>query len=796
MQKIAITITLLFVYAGLFAQSSTGSIKAIVKDSANSLMSFSSVSLMSVSDSNIVNGKMTDENGIVFFDNLPVGNYSLTASFMGYERIVLSDVEVKADETTTLGNIIMRKNTLKLDEVVISSKIGVTEIEPQKIKYAIEDLPSQRGGTAGDILKNMPSVAMGGGPNHNRDIRYRGLGNGYTTVLINGKQSGISGNNREVVLDMIPANQIDYIEIISNPTADQTANGINGIVNIVLKKNTTKGTTGEVTFFADSQDGYNGSALVNHNTKNVTFSASYEKLKRAADKIDEGTKTKIKDDGSIKEIEDFVKTETRTFDNSAATARIEYKTKNRLNITGEYLYGEQVEDKIKDELNLTCDADDTFKKGKNRIESEIKNLNFHNPSLSIGKSWGETTVNVSLHSNISQEEKNKLRKDYEADKDGIRLETNLPKQEKEFNITEFKNLYPAFDLKSSFNNGKTIIKTGYQGFIIDRIEDKALTKLDNNTNEWKEDAKNTNIFELTENTHAAYVTSDWYIKKIKLTLGYRHEFTDLDSKSISDTINENGGNYNIGLPNSSITYNLTEKSYFKTSVGRRIRRPAYKDMNPFIENKDIDKIKVGNPDLKPETAWAYELGYFSEIKKINFGVNVFHRQISDLIQKSVITNSDGLTTESFVNLDKATSTGTEFFVGLKPFKWYDLNVNYTKFWSEIDAEGNFDGDAIKDQTDWTFKAIQNFKLPKDLTFQTTVSIVGPKETNQLSEEPIWFADLGIEKKIKENGYFSLRVVDVFDSLEKRKLEDKGLEIEEKIEDTPGQIISAGIKWIF
>jgi outer membrane receptor for ferrienterochelin and colicin len=245
-----------------------------------------------------------------------------------------------------------------------------------------------------------------------------------------------------------------------------------------------------------------------------------------------------------------------------------------------------------------------------------------------------------------------------------------------------------------------------------------------------------------------------------------------------------------------LTYSLTAQSYLKSSIGRRVRRPAFTDLNPFIEIKSVTEIRVGNPNLIPEKAWAYELGYFNEIEKVNFGVNVFHRDISDLIQKNISTDSDGITTESFTNLDKAVSTGVEFLVGYQPLNWYNLNVNFSRFWSKIKDNTAFDGDALNDQTNWTFKAINDFAPAKGLNLQFIANFVGPKKTTQETEDTIWFVDLGLEKQLFTNGFFTLRITDVFDTLKKYKTKNTIVQLEQMTENTPGRIFSAGFRYQF
>jgi outer membrane receptor protein involved in Fe transport len=689
----------------------------------------------------------------------------------------------------------IKDSIANLHEVVVSSKIGVTHVEPQKIRFSTDDLPSQKGGTAGDILKNMLSVAMGGSPNHNRDIRYRGLGNGYTTVLINGKQSGLSGNNRETVLDMLPASQIDYIEIISNPTADQTSNGINGIVNIVLKKGKANNQNGQISMYVDSQDGYNANVALQHSTDKFNISGSFDKLKRNANKFDNGSQTKFNTDGSLKETVAIEKSEIKSFDNNNASARIGYTTNNNWNFTTEYIFGEQSEDKNKEELNLTYKNDAAFKSGKKRFENENKLSKFFNPSVTINKQWKNSNLELALNTNFSDENKDKLQQDYVTNQNAVIDYSTLAVQQSETEKITFKNYFTTLSYKTILGkNGH--LKTGFQGFLTDRSAAKETRKLNNTTDQWVVVPANTSQFNLNENTYAAYFTTNWNFERLKLVLGYRHEFTNIESFASSEQEYENSSSYNIALPNFSLTYSLTEKGYLKTSLGRRVRRPAFADMNPFVEIKSATEIKVGNPDLIPEKAWAYELGYFNEIKKFNFGVNLFHRDISDLIQKNITTNPEGVTIESLTNLDRAVSSGVEFLLGYQPVNWYNINMNFSRFWSEIKDDTSFDGDALKDQTDWTFKAINNFTFSKGLNFQLIANVVGPKGTTQEKEEIVWFADLGLEKQIYKNGFFTLRISDVFDTLKKQKTKDTIVQLEEMTENTPGTILTAGIRWQF
>lgn len=792
--KIKLLLILLIATATVNAQTISGN---LINNFSNEPIRYAVLQLMV--EGQVISQTISEEDG---YFNLKKKKTEKTKPCI----LVLSSVETGTvaidtlffpnENNQVLKNIMVTPKITQLNAVTITGDIGVTTVEPQKIKYSTADLISQNGGTAGDILKNMPSVTMGGSPNHNRDIRYRGLGNGYTAVLINGRNAGINGNNRETVLNMIPASQIESIEISSQPGADVQSDGINGVVNIILKKNVEIGTHGTVMFLADTQGGYNGNLTLQHKNGPLQFTGSFEQLNNQADKTETGFQHKFEADGALKEVVSIDKNEMKRFDNTMARVHIKYQASNQWFLETEYLYGRQKETKIKEELNLTSAPDGTFLKGQNRIENEIKVLEYHNSFLKVKKVFNnQNELEISINASFNDEEKNKLRNDYKATETGMRVETENPKRQRETEAVSFVNLYPSahYKLKLSGNNK---MKIGYQGFLVDRESEQIREDYNFDDGTWKAKTDNFNTFSLQENTHAFYISGDWLFNQFKLTTGYRHEITNITSQSIIDSLDVGENTYNLPLPNLQLTYNVTNKAYLTASFGRRVRRPGYKDLNPFREIKDLTEIKEGNPELRPETAWTYELGYFQQLSNLNYGVNLFYRDINDLIQKSITTIDTDIILERPVNLNGAYTAGFELITGISPLKWWNVNLNYSQFWSEITDDDNFEGDAIKDQTAWTAKAINDFKLPWNTSLQLVGNFVGPKASSQQTEDTIWYFDFGIEKKFLENGYFILRVSDIFDSLQKVKTKNTGTIKEIKTEDTQGRILTAGIKLNF
>lgn len=741
-------------------------------------------------------GTLTNEEGFFTLKSADKIMGELIVQSLETGRIFYGIVSTESEKNLVLGDIALELTVTELAQVEVRGDIGVTQIEPQKITYATSDLLSQAGGTAGDILKNMPSVAMGGSPNHNRDIRFRGLGNGYTLVLINGRNVGIKGNNRETVLDMIPAAQIESIEILSQPGADVQADGMNGVINIILKKNAQLGTSGSVFVATDNLGGYDANISLNQKKGRLQVMGSLEQLRRQADKTEVGVRTRLKNDGSVNEIIPIDKFERKRFENTTGRLNLSYESGKQWFFEGEYLHGKQAEDKDKTENNRTLDPNGNFKKGTFRDEVENKNLVFHNAFFRAKKIWNNgLQLDMGLNTNLGKESKFELREDYFLKMDGSTDLTKVPKSQRENEQIRNKTFNPHLHLMKRFSANLSV-KVGYQGFLVERNSKRLTEDFKPDENQWVVNGTNRNEFSVWENTHALFLASDYFTGRWKLSLGYRHELTRIRSQSLTDTLFSGNSQNSLPLPNLKANYTLSENEYFTASIGRRVRRPGFQDLNPFTEIKDITEIKQGNPGLQSELAWAYELGYFRQFNWFNVGLNAFYRDIDNLIQKNITTTAEGIILERMENLSSAFTYGYELLVGMNPTPWWSLNLNYSNFESEIRTTGVFEGDAIKDQFEWTFKAINDLILPAKINFQATANFVGPKASTQESENMLWFVDMGLGKTIAKRGHANLRVSDVFDTLRKVRTKNAGTTIEEKTEDTPGQIVSLGFKWTF
>ncbi len=788
-----VILTLFFVHSFLFGlyASETISITGNILDHNNEKLPYATVLLKNISN-NTTQGTVTDDNGYFYFENLKKGKYQLSVSYIGFSGFQSEEIEIENNEKYKFQNINLKPEEDHLSEVIVIGKGNVSEVKPTYIKYKASALISQTGGNAGDILKNMPSVAMGGSPGHNRDIRFRGLGNAYTKVLINGRETGLKGNNRESIIDQIPASSIQYIEILSVPGVEYQSEGVNGIVNIVLKENQNYGTKGSVSILSGNHDGLSGGFNLSHKTEKLNLFAQYDFQQRTITKNKDKTKTSFKD-GEVSGIENSLEHEEKRFNNQLIRAGLDYYILPKTKFSTEYTYGYQLEDKDKVNHITKLEADNEFKSASQELKTEYKPNKYHQAITSFNHTFDN---NQQLTANFgyitSDQDKFEEKKVYNITEDG-RWADFEPKLENKEELKENDEYFWGVsysNLKISSQN----LKFGYTGQSESSNFYVNTDKYSYKDTAWSSSSKGNDNFKVNELTQSLYVSDEFHHSFMRLIAGVRYEFTKINT-NVENEINKETGSYGIFLPNLSLTANIDETQYITLNFGRRIRRPGFKDLNPYEEEKEPGFIKKGNPDLMPEKAWAYEVGYLKNFKNGNVGTNIFYRDITNVIQKTLSEDEQGIIIEQPKNTGHAWLAGIEFMTSVNPFEFWQVNASYSIFESEI-TSGDYEGDALKDQYKWSAKAINDFKLPYNTNLQLSFNVVGPKISGTKEESTIWFADLGIEKELIKGGSLIMRVADIFDSLEKEKTEYTPKSTTYEHETTIGRVFLVGIKYQF
>ncbi|WP_052496668.1 TonB-dependent receptor [Pedobacter lusitanus] len=274
LHKIKSSLIVLFVLGIVFSSSaqSDRKIKGFVKDAITlESIPFASVVLLDKMTSTIIKSIQTDTTGLFILDQLPDGLFKCKVSYIGYQSVVKDSVVISSvDRTVNFGNILINpgKGNL-LSEVTIIGPSNHTQIGLDKKKFSVEQSLVSKGGSATDLLQNIPTVSVDATGN----VNLRGSSN--VNVLIDGKPSLIAGGNVTQILQSLPASAIESIEVITNPSAKYDAEGESGIINIVLKKNKKLGLIGAVEATAGTRNNYNGNASLSFQNSKVNVYGNY-----------------------------------------------------------------------------------------------------------------------------------------------------------------------------------------------------------------------------------------------------------------------------------------------------------------------------------------------------------------------------------------------------------------------------------------------------------------------------------------------------------------------------------------
>ncbi|AYQ32138.1 TonB-dependent receptor domain-containing protein [Runella sp. SP2] len=763
----------------------------------NEPVAFATVKL--TSSNGEIKGLFSGENGEFLIANVSPGIYELSVSAVGYDNYTKSGIRItEKNQFIKLDEVEIKSKVNNLAEVIVKSSIGVTKIEPQKVVYTTADLPVAQGASVGDMLRLMPSTAMGGPPGVPRDIRYRGLEKSYTLVLIDGKNAGISGNNREVLLTQIPASAVERIEIIANPGAQYDGDGMNGVVNIILKKNTRFGTHGRLMGGLNSQGGHTLSAQIGHKFEKGEVYGFFDKnqtLLQGTHAITENNAISLYKNNTISGYQNVLSKEDRDIRSHNLKVGTKWDLWKGAQVGAEFINGFQRELKIKTQDTEVLKADKTFSSRTLRTEDQTEDFKFNEYSLNFSQTFAKKGRLTFSYTHVDGfYPKPKYQVDQKLNATGAAADAK-PAKTNTFEDSFDRNNF----LQSDFSwqqNELLALNAGVKFSGRNRESLQKVDKYDYTKAAYLTTESPANNFDSQENIYAAYAQGTLTKGKLRAILGIRGEYTTFYNKSKAKAF-VTEGDYFIPLPSASLVYNIDKTQFLKFTIDRKIRRAAFKDLSPFADSSDVAKIKAGNPLLRPEKAWGFELGYLKTAKNWNAGVNIFRRNIEGLIQKITTDVSPGVVLEQPVNINSAFIQGVELLGAIRPFPIWNINASYSKFTSKLYDETLGGGDAIKDQFAWSAKLISDVEIGKNTFFQMAWNGIGPKISSVKTENTIQYFDASLNHTfLKKKMTIGLRISDIFDTNDKKTREITAAQISDKIQAIAGRQVFVNLSYNF
>lgn len=782
--RLIFIIALFLMNSYTFSQSSENSLTGTIVDQATKApMELVNVVVFKTSDSSQVAGTTTDKNGNFQFDNLNRGEYYLKITFIGFETLKTRSVKI-ANSKIDLGKLEIKINPIALGDVEVTAEKGmfVNSID-RKIYNVEKDIITQTG-SASELLQNIPSVSV----DIDGNVSLRGASN--VTIFIDGKPSLLMRKNSAVVLQQLPANSIERVEVITNPSAKYKPDGIGGIINLVLKKTSRYGFNGTVINNVGNSGRYNGNLTLNYNPGNMNLFGSYGFRRNNSPRIN--TDYRIQ--------RDSLTLTPSYYDNySSATSKptahvlnmgLDYSPddNNQFGVSGNYFYEDTYriqnsQTTFRDALReITSDFSTERILDETEIEYEINSSYEHHFKKE------DHTIQFELnYSGYDETEDNRYDEVYTVPANSEAL--HHIKIQKGGHQTEFYAEY-AYPFSE-----ETTLEAGYVGeFVYDDI--RYLGEDFNAPQQrWITDYNKTNQFLFHQNIHAFYATLGHSIEDFGFLAGLRAEQTLITSKLVSaDSTIPN--NYFSLYPTLHLAYNVNDENELQLNYSRRIRRADSDEHNPFAEYNDPRNLEAGNPKIKPEQIHSIEFGY--HFKKDNFSIlpNIFYRYKYDAFAEVHHFINDSTMLSTFENIAHDKSAGMELILAHDIKKLVSLNLNADAFYQVIDAS-NLGYSENKSTISWNLKFAANFHLTQSNLIQINSYYRSARLSPEGKTNPLMLMNFGMRQELfHQRAALTLTVSDVFNSLKRTRKIDTPELYSEATRKRNSQIVFLGFTWHF
>ena len=712
---------------------------------------FASVVLENYPDSTLVKGTTTDTDGNFGFKNITTGKYIIISTFIGYKKSKSKVFEV--DETINvikLGKLYLSESAQSLKEVEIISQKSTFTSSIDRKTYRVGDDVMSSAGSVSDIMQNIPTIQVD--VIGNVSIR----GSSDITFLINGKPAEMLKNNPGTTLQQMPANLVEKIEIITNPSSKYKPDGTGGIINIVMKKNKSIGLNGYVNVSIGNEQRYNGGTILNYNLGKLNLFGNYNFRQDDYKRLSDSYTQTLQNGVEISNLINSSNSHSRPVTNMMGIgADYTLNNKNNLSATVNYSHIYQSRDEYsnfkKDSVDITL-KDFSRNRRPPKLETNL------DPSVrfqhKFEKDGHELNINFS-NSNYTESTDNYFTNIYRFPVSKFNLDNVFYRH----NILHSQLL---IDYTNPFSK-KTILEAGYQ--FDDTKNEMKINRDTISTNQFEPsfvDYSRTTHFLHDEFTHSLYLSYRREFGKFGLSAGLRGETTFTRSNTYSEKLIIRN-QYSRLYPSLHTLYKVSEHNELQLNYSRRIRRPSDEQLNPFPQYLDMLNIPLGNPYLKPEDIHSIELSYGFKNQSISFLSTLYYRYTLNGI--TTITKAHGDTLISTLqNLSKNQATGLEIILSSSIGKRIKMTLSSNTFYNVIDASAL---GYSKNQSNITFTAKANLSINlfENTLWQITSNYTSERLTPQGVLLPTFVLNSGIKQNLfKKKGAIILTISDVFNSL--------------------------------
>lgn len=700
-------------------------------------------------------GGMTNAKGKFSFE-VPKGIYKISFEFLSFKTVVIKNIEVHAD--LDLGDIFLEEDSEALEEIELIAEKSTMEVKLDKKIYNVGKDMTVKGGTASDVLDNVPSVTV----DAEGVVSLRG--NENVRILINGKPSGLIGLNDTEALRQFPADAIAKVEVITSPSARYDAEGTAGILNIILRRDKITGFNGVGTINLGIPQYYGFSTSLNYRLENVNFFTNIGYSDRSSLGNSSAETTYFSPSSRYASTNQQVDY-TRNGDNLNLNFGIEYYIAKETSVTASFLYRNSDRDRISENNTDAFDDFDDLANSTLRVENELSKGKVYQYDFNFLHKFKKEghQIDLDLQYQNNSADENSLITNEETFPDMIdQLSEKVDSDEiqKRF-LIQSDYVLPIGEnqqVELGFRINKDDRETDYRFFN------------ENEDGDFIVNDSLTNLFDYDEMISAVYGQYGHKLGNFSALLGLRIEGTDIDIRSTGKEIDSvNQKDYINLFPTANLTYEFTESENVTFGYNSRIRRPRSRFINPFPSQSSRTTIFQGNPDLDPSISHGVDIGYYKRWKKVTFNTSVYYSHATDVFQ--FIRSDTGETTEDGIpiirltpiNLNTDDRYGLEFSANYTPKKNWRFNASFNFFNSTIDGE--YEGvDFGSNYTSWFARGTSKLTLPAKIDWQTSLMFRGPRQNSQTKSDGMFIANMAFSKDIlKGNGTLVFNVDDLFNT---------------------------------
>jgi outer membrane receptor protein involved in Fe transport len=766
----------------LAAGTITGS---VLSGSTKKPIEMVNVVILNASTKAIVTGGVTNAQGTFSIADVPAGTYVAKASILGYTAQLSKQFTLDATHADMrLAVFTLAETEVDLSEVTITStKTALNTAIDRKVYNVQQDVMS-KSGTASDLLQNIPSVQV----DIDGNVSLRGSAD--VMILINGKKSPLMGANRADVLQQMPANSIERIEVITNPSAKYKPDGTSGIINIVMKKDAGTGLNGTVIANTGTDSRYNGSASLNYNpgSYNIFGSVSYRQDTRTSLTTDTRTQ---RDSQSV--VTGFYRDDARSTSRPASEVvtlggEVNFDAANSAGLSGNYRHRAFTRTDVSDKVQRDPASVITEQYERVRYDPEYENETGANAFYQHAFAGDDHKLRMEYKwSHQPEEEDNHYTNFYSTPSSTVTRDNTLIKQTEDQNEATAEYSY-KIDNKNTF-------EAGYAGEFNKRDMDYYGSLFDPVSSQFITDAVRTNHFVYNETIHAAYATYETGTGAFNVLGGFRGERSSVKANLVSrDSVITN--EYVYFYPTLHLAFKFSDAAELQLNYSRRAHRPEGDDLNPFPEYQDPRNIRAGNPELRPELIHSVEFGCQLQNDNITVIPSLFYRNAYDRFTSVTTALNDSTLLSTMKNLSSEQSAGFEIVAAGNFAKVVTANFSLNSFYEEIDAS-NLGFSAKKSTWTWSGSLNCNVTLPFAAMVQVNANYRSARLTPQGENRPSFVMNLGLRQDLlDEKLSIVLTVSDMLKTLNRKNELDAPWLSQLTVNNRDSQIIYLGIAYHF